>query len=104
MAMTWLLASPGAADDGETVPVAAPAAPGRAVVDATSGSTSVPFGTTDLMCATSAATVACGALTTIALPIGKPSELATAVETTASTPPMPTVPNPPTRSASIVRP
>ena len=57
-----------------------------------------------LISRTSAATRSCGALTTIALPSGKPSERAAVREITASTPPIPTVPNPATRSDCSVRP
>ena len=64
----------------------------------------MPCGILALILRTSDAICACGALTMIALPTGKPSERATWAETTASTPPMPTVPNPPTRSASRCRP
>src|ERR1700733_8553757 len=71
MAVTWLVVSPVPETDAGAVPVASPAVPGLAVVDATSGSTSAPLGTTDLIFAISEATVACGALTTMALPAAK---------------------------------
>ena len=45
-----------------------------------------------------------GALITMALPAGTPSERATWSETTASTPSMPTVPSPPTRRFSCLAP
>ena len=57
-----------------------------------------------LIRAVSAVTLAGGALITIALEAGMPSERATESETTASTPPMPTVPNATTRSRSAWRP
>ncbi len=70
----------------------------------TSGSTTAPRGIRVLIWRTSAATRLCGALTTIALPAGKPSARASVWEITASTPPIPTVPNPATRSVCVVRP
>jgi hypothetical protein len=45
-----------------------------------------------------------GALMTMALAAGMPSDLAVVSDTTASTPPMPTVPNATTGSRSCVRP
>ncbi len=70
----------------------------------TSGSTTAPCGIRVLISRTSAATRSCGALTTIALPTGNPSASAWVREITASTPPIPTVPNPATRSDRSVRP
>ena len=52
----------------------------------------------------SEATFSGDALTTIAFPAGTPSDLAVASETTASTPPIPTVPNATTGSCSGWRP
>ena len=52
----------------------------------------------------SEATLDGGALTTIAFLAGAPSDLATESDTTASTPPMPTVPNATTGSRSVWRP
>ena len=92
------------------VPVAtdAPACPAAAGVPradvVTSGSTTAPRGISALICRTSEATRSCGALTTIAFPAGKPSNWATVREITASTPPIPTVPNPATRSDRSVFP
>ena len=51
-----------------------------------------------------AATLAGGALTTIAFPAGTPSDRAVESDTTASTPPIPTVPNATTGSRSGWRP
>ena len=58
-----------------------------------SGSTEAPFGSTALILAAIEGTLAGGALTTRAFLAGTPSEAATESETTASTPPIPTVPN-----------
>src|SRR6266567_5136470 len=82
---------------------AAPAAPVVTVVVptttwVTSGATAVPAGASLLILAISRPSLVCGALTTIAFADGRPSDRATASETTASTPPMPTVPNPATGS------
>jgi hypothetical protein len=114
IAMSWVVFSALPAWPVPTVVLAAllpadaptvPAAAGRPVAAVlTSGSTSAPCGILALILRTSEASFACGALIMIALPIGKPSERATWAETTASTPPMPTVPNPPTRSDSSFRP
>ncbi len=64
----------------------------------TSAATAVLAGASLLILGISRSSLACGALMTIAFADGRPSDLATASETTASTPPMPTVPNPATGS------
>ena len=56
------------------------------------------------MSLTRAGRLAGGALTTMALAAGMPSDRATTSDTTASTPPMPTVPNATTRRCSGCRP
>src|SRR5215468_7317084 len=70
----------------------------------TSISTAAPAGTAALILDLRVDRRAPGALITMALPAGNPSERATAWETTASTPGMPTVPSPPTWSVSGVCP
>ena len=77
--------------------------PGR-VTSVTNGSTAAPRGRTALIRAVSEATLSGGALTTIAFLAGTPSDLATESDTTASTPPIPTVPNATTGSCSGWRP
>ena len=69
------------------------AGPPGFVTSVTSGSTDAPRGRTALILVASEATWSGGALTTIAFLAGIPSERATESDTTASTPPMPTVPN-----------
>src|SRR5271166_1883742 len=96
-----VMASPLTAAPDEAVPANDP--PGR-VTTVTSGSTAAPRGRTALIRAASAATLAGGALTTIALPAGTPSDRAVESDTTASTPPIPTVPNATTGSRSGWRP
>ncbi len=84
---------------------ATPASAGRPLgAVLTRGSTSAVRGTRALIRLTRVATRSPGALTSTAFPAGKPRDRATWSETTASTPPMPTVPNPPTRSDFRVRP
>ena len=85
-----------------TVPTA-DGSPGR-VTSVTSGSTAAPRGRMSLIRAASAAALAGGALTMIAFPAGTPSDLAVESDTTASTPPIPTVPNATTGSRSGWRP
>ena len=96
------MASPLTAAPDGTVPTA-DGPPGR-VTSVTSGSTAAPGGRTSLIRAASAATLAGGALTTIAFRAGTPSDLAVESDTTASTPPIPTVPNATTGSRSGWRP
>ena len=69
-----------------------------AIVCATSGAIAACRGSSFLIRFISVFRSACGALITIALLAGIPSERATVSETTASTPPIPTVPNPATGS------
>jgi hypothetical protein len=64
----------------------------------TSGATAVPAGASFLSLVISWSSLTLGALRTIAFLDGSPRRRATAPETTASTPPMPTVPNPATAS------
>src|SRR5580693_5937504 len=75
-----------------------------AVVRVTSGSTPAPRGRMAWIWVASAVTLAGGALITMAFEAGMPSDRATESETTASTPPMPTVPNAITGSRSAWRP
>src|SRR5690242_15849957 len=96
-----VMAPPLAAEPG-TVPTG-DGAPGR-VTSVTSGSTDAPRGRTALILVASEATWAGGALTTSAFLAGIPSERATESDTTASTPPMPTVPNATTGSRCCWRP
>ena len=90
-----------AAPDGMVPTAGGP--PGR-VTSVTSASTAAPRGRTSLICTVSAATLAGGALMTIAFAAGTPSDLAVESDTTASTPPIPTVPNATTGSRSGWRP
>ena len=70
----------------------------------TSGSTAAPRGRSRLIRPASDARLEGGALMTMALAAGTPSDLAVESDTTASTPPMPTVPNATTGSRSGQRP
>ena len=71
---------------------------------ATSAAMAAPRGSTFWICRISELSSACGALITMALSAGMPSERATLSETTASTPPIPTVPRPASGRSSTCRP
>src|ERR1022692_1518615 len=100
--------SPGPSDVTEPAAPAAPVLTATpepvAVFTSASATTCRGRGISFSIWVTSVSSRACGALTTMALPAGRPSEWAVAPDTTASTPGMPTVPNPPTRSRSERRP
>ncbi len=92
-----------------TAPAATPAALAWLLVTPAltwliSGSAAAFLGSSFFTAAVSWARLALGALITMALPAGMPSDLATWSETTASMPSMPTVPNPPTRRFSCLAP
>src|SRR5215469_10109023 len=94
------------ADDetGDSADEPAPAAPEEAFTCVTSGSTVVPRGTIRPRAAETELKSLVLVLITMALPAGAPSERATALDTTALTPPIPSVPNATTRSRSVFLP
>ena len=102
MAAAGAVAGPAPAAPVLPVVPAAPAVP--ELTSETSGSTPAPLGSSRPMAAESAVKSLVRTLTTIALPAGAPSAWAVASDTTALTPPMPSVPKATTRSRFAVRP
>ena len=97
------VAGTAAAVAGPAPAVPAPAAP--ELTSETSCSTPAPLGSSRPTAAASAVKSPVRTLTTIAFPAGAPSARAVASDTTALTPPMPSVPNATTRSRfACVRP
>src|ERR1700728_4324034 len=104
-ATTSALVRPGPSAAAPAIPAAPPVSARPDEADsATSDATAAFRGSSFLICFISVLRSACGALITIALSAGIPSERATASETTASTPPTPPVQGPATGSASAGRP